>query len=120
MVDPYTFAMAQKITWVKLLFDNKIDTVWKTIEMSALETYGDMLWTSYAPECILNKLRSSQLADSIRTWYVFRDKAVNEIYGCDFSDYYYYYFTHLGNCLILLLSTCTWFSGLSPFLCKSQ
>ena len=54
--------------------------------MSALETYGDMLWTSYAPECILNKLRSSQLADSIRTWYVFRNKAVNEIYGCDYSD----------------------------------
>ena len=86
MVDPYTFAMAQKMTWVKLLFDNKIDTVWKAIEMSALEAYGDMLWTSYAPECILNKLRSSQLADSIRTWYVFRDKAVNEIYGCDYSD----------------------------------
>ena len=86
MVDPYTFAMSQKMKWVKLLFDNMIDTVWKTIEMSALETYGDMLWTSYAPECILNKLRSSQLADSIRTWYVFRDKAVNEICGCDYSD----------------------------------
>ena len=86
MVDPYSFALAQKMTWVKLLFDNKFESTWKTIELSALDSYGDILWISYAPESILNRLANSQLADSIRTWYVFRERAVKEIYDCNYSD----------------------------------
>ena len=43
MIDPYAFAVAQKMTWVKLLFDNSFDSFWKTIEFSALDKYGDML-----------------------------------------------------------------------------
>ena len=37
-------------------------------------------------ECVLNNLESSQLADSIRTWYVYRNKAVKDIFGEEFSD----------------------------------
>ena len=43
-----------------------------------------MLWTSYAPECILNNLVSSQSADSIRTWYIYRDNAVKDILNTNF------------------------------------
>ena len=38
-----------------------------------------MLWISYAPESVLKNLIISQLADSIRTWYVFREKAVDNL-----------------------------------------
>ena len=86
MIDPYAFALAQKMTWVKLLLDNSFDSFWKAIEFSALDKYGDMLWESYAPECVLNNLESSQLADSIRTSYVYRNKAVKDIFGEEFSD----------------------------------
>ncbi len=52
MVDASAFALAQKMSWVKLLFDNKFDSVWKTMELTSIESYGDMLWKSFAPECI--------------------------------------------------------------------
>ena len=48
---PYAFALAKKMTMVKLLFDNSFDSSRKTFEFSALDKYGDMLWESYAPEC---------------------------------------------------------------------
>ncbi len=67
------------------MFDNDFESLWKTIELSALDKYGDMLWTSYAPECILSNV-SSQLADSIRTWYIYRDNAVKDIFNTNFSD----------------------------------
>ena len=35
--------------------------MWKTIEFSALNMYGDMLWKSYAHECVFNNLKSFQL-----------------------------------------------------------
>ena len=54
MVDPDVFATAQKMTWVKLLFDNSYEAFWKNIELSALDLYGDMLWVSNAPGFILN------------------------------------------------------------------
>ena len=80
MVDPVIFAIAPKMSWVKLICDNKFESLWKTIELSALDSYDDMLWISYAPEGVLNNLFSSQLFDSIRTWYVFRKKAVENLY----------------------------------------
>ena len=68
MIDPYNFSLAQKMTWVKLLFDNQFESVWKTIELAGMDQqYGDMLWRSYAPECVLNKLHSTMLADTLRT-----------------------------------------------------
>ena len=39
MVDPFAFAMAQKLTSVKFLFDNNFKSIWKTIELSTLDPY---------------------------------------------------------------------------------
>ena len=74
------------MSWVKLIFDNKFESLWKTIELSVLDSYGDMLWISYAPESVLNNLFSSQLFDSIRTLYVFRETAVENLYDSKYSD----------------------------------
>jgi hypothetical protein len=64
MIDPLNFALAQKMMWVKQLLTINFESLWKTIELSALDhQYGDMLWKSYAPECILNKLHNSQLTE---------------------------------------------------------
>ena len=66
--------------------DNKFESLWKTIELSALDSYRDVLWISYAPESVLNNLFSSQLFDLIRTWYVFRKKAAENLHDCKYSD----------------------------------
>ena len=65
---------------------NKFESLWKTIELSALDSYGDMLWISYASESVLNIFFSSQLFDLIRTCYVFRKKAAENLYDCKYSD----------------------------------
>ena len=39
MINPSAYALTQKMTWVKYLFDENYDSVWKTIELSALETF---------------------------------------------------------------------------------
>ena len=73
MIDPYIFALAQKMYWVKCLLDDSYNSWWKSIELSFLETFHrdlNILWKSYAPECILRSLGSTQLADSLRTWYI--------------------------------------------------
>ena len=87
MIDPYVFSLAQKLTWVKLLLDENYDSVWKSIEMSFLDKFSairDILWKSYAPETVLNQLRCTQLVDSIRTWYLFRDKVCMKEFGYDY------------------------------------
>ena len=87
MIDPYNFSLAQKMTWVKLLLDNQFESVWKTIELAGMDQqYGDMLWRSYAPECVLNKLHSTMLADTLRTWYIYRERLCKEIYNTSFCD----------------------------------
>ena len=89
MVNPYAFALAQKMTWVKALLDNNFESVWKLIELSSLEKFhGDphILWKSYAPETILHSLGNSQIADSLRTWYSYREYATIELFDCKFSE----------------------------------
>ena len=52
MTDPYAFALAQKISWVKCLFDDNFESIWKIIEISALEKFHrdpHILWKSYMP-----------------------------------------------------------------------
>ena len=62
------------MTWIKQLLDNNYESSWKSIEPSKMdELYGDVLWYSYAPEKVLNSLHCTQLADSLRTWYYFRE-----------------------------------------------
>ena len=93
MIDPYAFCMAQKMSWVKLLLDDNYDSMWKTIEFSVLEQFSDMrdiLWRSHAPDNILNNLGCTQLSDSLRTWYIFRDKISAKKLDNDFLYLGYY------------------------------
>ena len=63
------------MVWVNHLLDDSYSSLWKTIEVD-FHCDVDILWKSYAPESFLTKLKNNQLADSIRTWYIFRAKAV--------------------------------------------
>ena len=101
MIDPSAYALAQKMTWVKYLFDENYESVWKTIELSALENFHrdpHILWKSYAPESVLQSLSNSQVADSLRTWYIYREHATLETYDCKYSE--------IGACQLL------WFNRL--------
>ena len=63
--------------------------MWKTIELISLKEFHedpDILWISHAPESILGSLHNLQLADSLRTWYVFREEASQDITGKKFSE----------------------------------
>ena len=90
MVDSYTFALAQRMVWVNHLLDDSYSSLWKTIEVAALVDFHcdvNILWKSYAPESLLTKLKNNQLADSIRTWYIFRAKAVKDLLDFDTEDF---------------------------------
>lgn len=89
MIDPYSFALSQKMAWVKCLLDDDFESVWKSIEILALEKFhrdASILWKSYAPETILSSLGNSQIADSLRTWYIYREQATVEHFNCKFSE----------------------------------
>ena len=63
MIDPCTFSMAQKMSWVKLLLDDNYESLWKSIEMSTLNNFSDkrdIWWKTYASDSILKKLTSRQ------------------------------------------------------------
>ena len=96
MIDAQIFALAQKMTWVKCLVDKKYSSMWKTIELTFLENFhtdSDILWKSYAPERILKSLNNTQLAESLRTWYSFREEASLVYFDHKFSD--------IGGCQLL-------------------
>ena len=87
------------MVWIKLLLDNQFESIWEYwINWNGLmnQQYGDMLWRSYAPECVLNRLHITLLADSLRTWYIYLEKACKEIHNTNFYD--------MGNIL------CLWFN----------
>ena len=89
MIDPYAYSLAQKMTWVKNLSDKNYDSTWKTIELDFLGKFHEnnmILWTSHAPEVILRSLNNTQLAESLRTWYIFREGASKDIWGKKFSE----------------------------------
>ena len=99
MIDPYTLSMAQKMSWVKLLLDDNYESLWKSIEISILNNFSDkrdILWKTYAPDTILNKLTSSQLAESLQTWYIFRESFSITAFNTAFSS--------IGSC------QCIWFN----------
>ena len=89
MIDPLTFATAQKMTWVKNLLDDNFDAPWKCLELSFLEKFNQdvsLLWKCNAPEGVLNSLGNIQLAESLRSWYLYREEATKEFYGYKFSE----------------------------------
>ena len=82
MIDPYKFALAQKMVWVHHLLDDNYSCAWKTIEISALKDFFldfEIFWNSHVPESVLNKLGNNQVAESIKTWYVFRKYVLENV-----------------------------------------
>ena len=41
MINPYIFALAQKMSWVKMLLDDNYQSLWKSIELSVMETFNN-------------------------------------------------------------------------------
>ena len=77
------------MTWVKNLLDENFEATWKGIELFFLKKFNQdvsLLWKCNAPECILNSLGNVQLAESLRSWYRYREEATKEFYGQKFSE----------------------------------
>ena len=88
MIDVAAFSQAQKLIWAKRLLDPNYDSFWKVLESEVLKVFHNdtsVLWKADAPNCVLALLRNTQLAESLRFWYVFRDK-VKENLG--YKNYY--------------------------------
>ena len=89
MIDPLIFAVAQKMMWVKYLLDENFDAPWKSIEFAFLEKFNQdvlLLWKSYAPESVIQSLGNIQLAEALRSWYLYREEATKEFYGHKYSE----------------------------------
>ena len=85
MIDVEAFAQAQKMVWVKHLLDPNYDNFWKHLESEVLHTFNNdssILWKTNAPNCVLALLCNTQLAESLRVWYLYRDKMKDNLgYG---------------------------------------
>ena len=89
MIDPFTFSIAQKMVWVKNLLDDNFNALWKAIELSFLQNINEdvlLLWKAHPPESVLRSLGNIQLADSLRSWYLFREKATIEFHDSKYSE----------------------------------
>jgi len=87
MIDPMVFSQAQKLAWVKLLLDPTYVSFWKSLELSTLVNFNPdhlVLWKTEAPNSILNSLSNCQLSESIRLWYLYRDKVRENLGWSDF------------------------------------
>ena len=88
MIDVEAFSQAQKLVRAKHLLDPNYDSFFKVLESEVLKVFHNdtsVLWKADAPNCVLALLRNTQLAESLRVWYVFRDK-VKENLG--YKNYY--------------------------------
>ena len=87
MFDPLLFSQAQKFIWVKQLLDPNYSSFWKTLEMSVLESFHPdwkILFMSDAPDCVLNTLSNCQLIESIKLWYLYKNKIMDNLGWSDF------------------------------------
>ena len=85
MIDVEAFSQAKKMVWVKHLLDPTYENFWKYLECEALHAFNNdslILWKSDAPNCVLDYLCNTQLAESLRVWYLYRDKVKENLgYG---------------------------------------
>ena len=87
MFDPLLFFQAQKSIWVKQLLDPNYSSFWKTIEMSILEDFHPdwtILFRSDPPDCVLNTIPNCQLIDTIKLWYLYKNKIMENLGWSDF------------------------------------
>ena len=77
MIEVEAFSQAQKMVWAKHLLDPNYSSFWKHLETAALSAFSNdtlNLWRADAPNCVLTSLKNTQLAESLRVWYMYRDK----------------------------------------------
>ncbi len=87
MFDPLLISQAQKSIWVKQLLDPNFSSFWKTLEISVLDNFHldwTILFRSDPPDCILNSLSNCQLIETIRLWYLYRNKVMDNLGWSDF------------------------------------
>ena len=87
MFDPLLFSQAQKLTWVKHLLDPNYSSFWKHLEISVLEKFHPdwtILFRSDAPNCVLNTISNCQLIESLKLWYLYRNKIKENLGWSDF------------------------------------
>ena len=88
MIDIEAFSKAQKLVWAKNLLDIDYNGFWKILELDVLGKFNNdssVLWKADAPDCVLNMLKNTQLAESLRVWYRYRD-LIKENLG--YEDYH--------------------------------
>ena len=88
MIDVEAFSQAQKMLWVKHLLDPSYDNFWKHLELKVLNAFHNdnlVLWKTDAPNCVLALLKNTQLAESLRVWYLYRDEVKNNL---GYKDYH--------------------------------
>ena len=86
MIDPLIFSQAQKFIWIKQLLDPNYSSFWKVLEMSKKFFYQDwtVLFRSDAPDSVLNTLPNCQLIESIKLWYLYKNKILKNLGWSDF------------------------------------
>ena len=77
MIDIEAFFKALKLVWGKNLLDIDYNGFWKILELDVLGKFNH--------DCVLNMLKSTQLAESLRVWYRYRD-LIKENLG--YEDYH--------------------------------
>ena len=76
------------MVWVKHLLDPSYDNFWKHLELKVLNAFHNdnlVLWKTDAPNCVLALLKNTQLAESLRVWYLYRDEVKNNL---GYKDYH--------------------------------
>lgn len=85
MIDVAAFSQAQKLVWAKKMLDPDYESTWKHIESTVLSHFHSdvsVLWKTNAPDCVLNLLKNCQLAETIKTWYIYKEKVKENLgYG---------------------------------------
>ena len=82
MIDPAVYAQAQKMTWVAKFLDSNYSNTWKHIEQIMLLNFyeqSSVLWKANAPGCVLNKLKNSQLVETLKVWYIYREGILKDL-----------------------------------------
>ena len=62
---------------LKKLLDTDYNGFWKILELDVLGKFNNdtsVLWKADTPDCVLNMLKNTQLAESLHIWYRYRDQ----------------------------------------------
>ena len=82
MFNLLVYAQAQKMSWVCKLLDDNYTSTWKVNELKMLSLFNEdqlVLFKAHAPDCVLNKLKNSQLIETIKIRHIYRQEIIKEL-----------------------------------------